>query len=237
MQKLTVYISSTFKDLHQYRSVLIHEFEGSYSAVFRLSRIMEYMYDTGKSVPLLQDCLKEVDKSDIYFLILGDKMGSCPPGSDKTYTEYEYEEAMEKKGEKFIYRLVSKDAAASDEPKFRQFRQQLGALPVHEFSGADSFWATFQERMNSFLMEHFKEVETVQDTGPLIGDQRFYKLMAGIVSLLGLITMAIAVYFLSQLSLPVWILLSFALLILLLFSCIVLNILKNVRVPRSSSLK
>ena len=73
-EKKTIYISSTFRDLKDYRANLIKLFQNELSKQFELSQIMEKMYDDGDFTPFSEDCTAAVDKSDIYLIILGNKV-------------------------------------------------------------------------------------------------------------------------------------------------------------------
>lgn len=241
--RLKVYISSTFLDLEQYRTTLIREFEGTYASGFRLSTVMERMFQDGRDHrPILEICLDEVKESKIYFLIVDSRSGACPPGMDKTYTEYEYDTALADKNNKLIYRFVSKEIneekfgalQEKDQQKIKQFRERLRKEDqmINEFSDINSFKAEFQARMSYSVMYLFPG-------GPISGrasNRRFYKVLAALVSGIGLIATALSSYFLySTLSLSAGITALFALLLLLLFACIVVYILKDVWFPTSLS--
>lgn len=120
MEKRKVYISSTFKDLKEYRSTLINEFNKALSHQYELTRVMEHMYNTGDEMPLSEQCIEEVKKSDVYILVVGDTIGSFPPNSTRSYTQLEYDEAMKEEKDKIIVRLIKGNTNTDiTEPKLK----------------------------------------------------------------------------------------------------------------------
>lgn len=241
--RLKVYISSTFLDLEQYRTALIREFEGTYAAGFQLSTVMERMFQDGRDHrSILEICLDEVRRSKIYFLIVDSRSGACPPGMDKTYTECEYDTALADKSNKLIYRFISKEIneekfgalKEKGQQRIKQFRDRLKKEDqmINEFSDINSFKAEFQARMSYSVMYLFPGGHISGS----VSNRRFYKVLAGLVSGIGLIATTLAAYLLHfSLSLGAGITALFALLILLLFSCIVVYILKDIWFPSSLS--
>jgi len=222
LQKQKVYVSSTFKDLEEYRRMVINEFEGPFSREFELSQIMERMYDTGRNIPFVETCRQEVLDSDVYLLILGNRIGSYPPGSAKTYTEHEYDTALE--SGKLIFRFVNKNfnaAECDDEQRFRQFRERMNGLPVHEFTDQSSF-----ENKLLRCLGYLAELS-------ISNQRRFYITLAVLVGLIGVAAALAAPYLLSGFSLVF--ISGFVLLTLLIFSCIALFALKYIIFPSTLS--
>lgn len=222
MSRLKVYISSTFRDLQDYRSMVIREFESTFSEDFELSRVMERMYDNGHSVPFVQDCEQQVRESDVYLLILGNRVGSRPPGSNRSYTEHEYDTALQSRKRIFRFVIRNFDRSQCDDPaEYSGFRERMAGLPVHEFTDLPSFENKLL-RCLSYLM---------QSGGR--GQRTFYTTLAVIVSLTGLVAAGIATYFLREM--PRMVVAGFAALILLTFSGIVLYVLRYILFPSSMS--
>jgi len=106
-RKKTVFISSTYEDLIQYRRK-VWELLGDYDVNIRgMER-----FGARKETPL-QTCLAEIEQSDIYIGILAYKLGSIEKTSSKSYTQLEYEKASELKKEIFIYLIDEKDSKIS----------------------------------------------------------------------------------------------------------------------------
>lgn len=199
-------------------------FEQQFSEAFELGRIMENMFDTGQSAPFLKDCLEEVEDSEVYLLILGDKVGTVPPGQTKTYTELEYEAAL--KGERRIFRFVKAnfDSTACDNvEEYNQFKRRFEGLPVHNYTDKQSFENKFLLCMSYLLQQ------------PLVntGERKFYYVLAGIIGTIGVLATALAYYLTRELDRPVH--LCFTAVVPLLFACIVLFVLKNVLFPKTLS--
>ncbi|REG94349.1 DUF4062 domain-containing protein [Algoriphagus antarcticus] len=114
MAKWKVYISSTFRDLKDLRSELINLFQNQLKYSFELSAIMERMFDDASYTPFLDDCVQAVLSSDIYIIILGNKVGSFPPNEDRTYTEIELDTALANDKRIFCLHLENFDEAEID---------------------------------------------------------------------------------------------------------------------------
>jgi hypothetical protein len=84
-----VFLSSTAKDLEACReeaSKAINRFEG-----YHCVRMEDF--GARDSAPI-KVCIKKVQECDVLVGIVGHLYGSCPKGSDKSYTELEYEAAF-----------------------------------------------------------------------------------------------------------------------------------------------
>lgn len=218
MSRSKVYISSTFKDLESYRKLIEDSIEREFSVAFELSKIMEHMFDDGNSTPFIEDCVDEVKQSDVYLLILGNRIGSVPPSSTKTYTEIEYETALQ--NEKRVFRFVNKNfkkEECDDVEKYNAFKSKLEGLPYHEFSDIQSFENKFLRCMSYLLQEPRTKAN----------DRKFYYILAAI---LGLITVVVT-YVTYSITKDFEYALGITLLVPLLFSCIILYTLKNVLFP------
>lgn len=89
-RKLLVFVSSTFTDLKEERQAAVE-------AILKAGHIpagMELFAATDKSQ--MDVIRKWIDESDAYLLLLGGRYGSIEPESGKSYTQLEYEYAVEK---------------------------------------------------------------------------------------------------------------------------------------------
>lgn len=115
-RKLQVFVSSTFTDL-------IEERQAAVSAILKAGHIpagMELFTAADRSQ---MDIIKNwIDESDVYMLILGGRYGSIEPASGKSYTELEYDYAVEQK--KALFAVVIKDDAL--EEKIRKYGTENG---------------------------------------------------------------------------------------------------------------
>jgi len=102
-KRLQVFVSSTYKDL-------ISERQAAVGAILKSGNIpagMELFTAGDKSQ--LQIIKRWIDESDVYMLILGGRYGSLEPESGVSYTEIEYNYALE--SGKPLFAVVIKDNA------------------------------------------------------------------------------------------------------------------------------
>ena len=95
--KRTVFISSTFTDLKKHRKK-VWEILSKYEVSIRG---ME-QFGARKESPL-ETCISEVVQSDVFVGIIGFRLGSIEKQSGKSFTQLEYEKALELKKEILIY--------------------------------------------------------------------------------------------------------------------------------------
>lgn len=102
-KRLQVFVSSTFLDL-------IPERQAAVEAILTAGHIPAGMELFTSGDESQMDAIKQwIDESDVYLLILGGRYGSIEPNSGKSYTELEYEYAVEK--EKPLFVCVVNDEA------------------------------------------------------------------------------------------------------------------------------
>lgn len=111
--KKTVFISSTFVDLKEERKKVWDSLE-------KFDVVVKGMEQFGarKSNPLAT-CISEVEQSDIYVGIIGMRYGSEEPNSGKSYSQLEYEKAIEQNKEILIYLIDEESSAVT--PNLIQF--------------------------------------------------------------------------------------------------------------------
>jgi hypothetical protein len=101
----TVFISSTYDDLKEYRRAvweLLEKFDVNV-------RGME-QFGARKDAPLAT-CLTEVEQSDIYLGLIAFRLGSVDPQSGKSFTQIEYEQAYELSSKEVLIYLVDEEHA------------------------------------------------------------------------------------------------------------------------------
>lgn len=89
-KKLQVFISSTYNDL-------IEERQAAVEAILNAGHIPAGMelFSAGNETQL-ETVKRWIDESDVYLLILGGRYGSVEPKTGKSYTQLEYEYALDK---------------------------------------------------------------------------------------------------------------------------------------------
>ncbi len=130
-KKLQIFVSSTYTDL-------IRERQSAVQAILRAGNIPAGMelFSAGNKSQL--DTIKRwIDESDIYVLILGGRYGSLEPESGLSYTEIEYNYAIEigkpffalVLDEKYIDLKVKSDGKAvlelENQEKYKDFRKNV----------------------------------------------------------------------------------------------------------------
>lgn len=152
--KWKVYISSTFKDLKEFRTDLINLFQNQLKNSFELSDIMERMFDDGTYTPFVDDCVNAVLASDIYIIILGNKTGSFPPDEERTYTEIELDTALSNDKRVFCLRLEHFDENEIDNKvKHTALLNKFEGRPIHLFSDTLSLKNALYEFLIPFTSE------------------------------------------------------------------------------------
>lgn len=102
--KKNVFISSTFIDLEEYRKEI-----WQLLSQYDVNVLGMEQFGARKETPL-ETCINEVKRSDIYVGIIAQRLGSIESNSTKSYTQLEYEKAVELDKEILIY-LIDEDNA------------------------------------------------------------------------------------------------------------------------------
>jgi Domain of unknown function (DUF4062) len=155
-----IYISSTFRDLKEYRAKLIDVFRKELSQHFDLTKIMELMFDDGTYTPYVQDCVAAVAECDIYIIILGNKVGSFPPGETRTYTEIELDTAIKAGKKLFILNFATFDENEIDnKEKHNQILKKFEGKPSHPFTGMMEFELSFLRIVLQFFPKNSDKID------------------------------------------------------------------------------
>lgn len=150
-KKLQIFVSSTYLDLQEEREAAVESILGSK----HIPAGMELFRAGNKSQ--LETIKKWIDESDIYMLILGGRYGSIEPESGKSYTQLEYEYALEK--EMPIFAVVLKD----------EFLHKKAANKETDVM-KDMYNPKFQEFKKTVMSKMIKEVEDCKDIKLAIKD-------------------------------------------------------------------
>lgn len=155
MSRQKVYISSTFKDLKDFRQNLRDYFTREGKDWLELCEIMEHMFDDGLSKTILDTCSQAVAECNIYIIVVGFNHGSYPPNdAEMTYTEHEYKTALA--GGKKIFRFVRK-GSPEDENKwsetYKKFIQKFDGYPKWTFSTVQEFEVGYLRLFNTLVQK------------------------------------------------------------------------------------
>lgn len=102
--KKTIFISSTFTDLQQHRKSVWELLEKYEVHVLGMER-----FGAQTAAPI-ETCLDAVERADIYIGIIAHRRGSVHPETGKSFTQMEYEKAVELGKEVLIYLINENDS-------------------------------------------------------------------------------------------------------------------------------
>ncbi|MCX0398431.1 DUF4062 domain-containing protein [Clostridium perfringens] len=138
-KKLQIFVSSTYLDLEEERQSAVESILSSK----HIPAGMELFRAGNKSQ--WETIKRWIDESDIYMLILGGRYGSIEPESGKSYTQLEYEYALEKEmplfavilTNQFLYHKVATQKNDDiikdlDNPKFKEFKELVMSKMIKE---------------------------------------------------------------------------------------------------------
>ena len=154
---MKVFISSTYKDLIEYRAAAIRAVEGtSYQAVK-----ME-VFGARSNQPL-EACLKEVEQSDLLIGIYALRYGFIPDGADISITEMEYLHAkklgkpiycflLDEKKQPWFIELVEDEPGKS---RLKDFKNRIQKVHVCDyFTTPDDLRAKVANALSHFVANH-----------------------------------------------------------------------------------
>lgn len=140
-KKLQIFISSTFSDLQTER-------QSAVEAVLRAGHIPAGMelFSAGNESQL--EIIKRwIDESDVYMLILGGRYGSIEKATDLSYTEIEYQYALQKN--KPVFAIVASESLLK--AKVKKF-----GVEVMERKNVEKY-DVFKELVLSKICRHFSD--------------------------------------------------------------------------------
>lgn len=146
MKKYQVFISSTYLDL-------INERQAAVEAILKAGHIpagMELFTASNKSQWGI--IKKWIDESDIYMLILGGRYGSIEPESGLSYTELEYNYALQQN--KPLFAVVMEDEAL-------QAKVQSVGTKVLELENRPK-WENFKTNVTSYMCSFFEDYKDIK---------------------------------------------------------------------------
>ena len=159
---IKAFLSSTSKDLEPYRQRATKAINGidGYHCI-----AMENFGARDSSAEVF--CPDKVAECDLFVLFLGPTYGSCPPGSDKSYTHLEYETAVAFDKPRLIFASskqfhVSQELISSVNPdqfqKQKNFRASINADRIWgEFATPDELDALISRAIQNWKNENGKD--------------------------------------------------------------------------------
>lgn len=167
MVKKVVFISSTYEDLADHRQAV-------WQVLKDFNVVVRGMEEFGaRTEAPLQTCLAEVEQSDVYVCIVAFRAGSLEPTSGKSFTQLEYEHALQLKKELLIYladeqqakiRYKDIDIDESLREKLKAFKGLLRERhTVDTFSGPDDLAEKLRRDFTRYLEPVPPETEQPKD--------------------------------------------------------------------------
>ena len=134
MNRLNVYLSSPYMEFKDIRDKFLDEIQ-SRNKLYDITAMEDYL---AGDKDVLSTCIADVNKCNIYVLVLGDKYGSIAKkngeDSGKSFTYWEYDAANKKKNEgKDIERLILLKAgpsAADENPLFAAWKKEIAESQI-----------------------------------------------------------------------------------------------------------
>ncbi len=162
----TIFIASTFEDLKNHRRK-IWDLLGAYDVNIRG---ME-KFGARKEAPLIT-CLSEVEQCDVFLAIIAFRLGSIDDASGKSFTQREYERALELKRDILIYIADENDSRISPQDMdFDGSRQKLIAFKsilrerhtIDTFISEDDLAQKVKRRFDELLIQKEEAKPTGED--------------------------------------------------------------------------
>jgi hypothetical protein len=159
--KKTIFISSTFQDLRGHRKAiwqLLEEYDVHILGMERFGARKEAPIDT---------CLSSVERSDIYVGLIAHRLGSVHQDIGKSFTQLEYEKAVDLEKEILIYLIDEKEALISyrdiefgeSHEKLQNFKRLLQEKhTIDFFRNPDDLTQKLKHRLDDLLTRKNKEV-------------------------------------------------------------------------------
>jgi hypothetical protein len=148
-RKLQVFVSSTFIDLKEER-------QSAVEAILNAGHIPAGMELFKAGDESQWNIIKDwIEESDVYMLIVGGRYGSIEPKSGKSYTQLEYEYAIEL--EKPFFAIVLKDDWTDKKAKKKGVKIE-DIKEVHNLSKLQEFKATVLKKIVKFA-EDLKDIK------------------------------------------------------------------------------
>ena len=134
MNKLNVYLSSPYMEFKDIRDKFLDEIQ-SRNKLYDITAMEDYL---AVDKDVLTTCIADVNKCNIYVLVLGDKYGSIAKKdgivSGKSFTYWEYDAANKKKNAgQDIERLIllkTGPAAADEDPLLTAWKKEIGESQI-----------------------------------------------------------------------------------------------------------
>ncbi|WP_158289590.1 DUF4062 domain-containing protein [Paenibacillus flagellatus] len=159
---LRVFISSTIRDLHFVRADLAGQIESALGHRAVTSESIEFDFTGSGSI--VDSCLDEIAKSDVYLLVIGERYGSIVPewGISITHAEYRHAVALRKPVLVVVLNriwILYQDDSPTLESGLKQFIDEVSsnfARNVKPFENADDAFGYLRAQLSILLKNYVR---------------------------------------------------------------------------------
>ncbi|MBD2860509.1 DUF4062 domain-containing protein [Paenibacillus oceani] len=178
---LRIFISSTIRDLHFVRASLAGQIESTLGHKAVASESIEFNF-TG-SGNIIESCLEEIDKSDVYVLVIGERYGSIVSewGISITHAEYRHALAARKPVLVIVMNriwILYQDDSPSLEPQLKQFIDEVSshfARNVKPFDNADDAFGYIRAQLSILLKNYVRTGLNPLDVHDIMRTSKVYE--------------------------------------------------------------
>ncbi|MGQ9626507.1 MAG: DUF4062 domain-containing protein, partial [Anaerolineae bacterium] len=187
-KRLNVFISSPSKDLAPYRLVARETVEG----LKGLHAVVQEGFGA-RTAPPEEFCPEEVRRCELFILLFGKAPGSSPQGSEKSYTELEYEAALDENKPHLAFLTSARfelppgvEISEEERRKAEAFRERIQktCTPI-EFTTRDELSARLAQAIwnwaveTRFLLASLRPFNVPPDISPFFGREKEMNYLEG----------------------------------------------------------
>lgn len=178
---LRIFISSTIRDLHFVRASLAGKIEAELG--HRAVASESVSFDFSGTGSIVESCLDEIEKSDVYVLVIGERYGSIVPewGISITHAEYRHALALRKPILVVVLSriwILYQDGSPTLEPELKKFIDEVGshfARNVKPFEHADDAFAYIRAQLSILFKNYVRTRLNPQDIHDIIRTSKVYE--------------------------------------------------------------
>src|SRR4051812_5005502 len=130
MKKLNVYLSSPFLEFRDTREIFLNEIR-SRSYLYDVTAMENYRAEDEDA---LEKCIDDVNKCNIYVLILGDNYGTLAKRggvrSGKSFTYWEYHTAIHREKEIETLIMLKTGSTPDEDPLLKEWKKEIAESQI-----------------------------------------------------------------------------------------------------------
>jgi Uncharacterized enzyme of heme biosynthesis len=173
-QTFTVFLASRFEEFRELRKALRDKLSSYNSQAVRIEVVDLNDGQVSSKSPLSRS-LSSVRAADILVLLIGETYGTIPPGSDKSYTQQEYEEACRTDVEVLVFGIgesySDNTINFSTDNKLANWQRDLQNNHTISLIGPDKIDEHLPSRVMQSILENVYEISLGQIYSPDLEDE------------------------------------------------------------------